>query len=180
MALSPEERARRHRQRTLDKACEYRTSTYCRKFVAPVFQQMIRAEFAADSREEAPAIVDGEVQCVPRYVGECVCVTCGRADAWNSGLSGMHTGHFLSSRRNSILLEEDNVAPQCSHCNRYDSGSPQAFRQWMLFVRGADVVARLERLKTESVSFDREDLVDRKIEYTRRLKAAKLAIGDLQ
>jgi hypothetical protein len=46
----------------------------------------------------------------------------------------------------------------------------------MLYVRGEEVVERLERLKTESVSFDREDLVDMRIEYADRLKAAELSM----
>jgi hypothetical protein len=176
MPLTPEEKAARHRNRLLDKAREKQVSTYVRKFVAPDFQKMVRAEFGADPRQFVTAVVDGEIRQVPRHVGECVCVTCGKVDAWNSGIKGMHTGHFIASRRNSILLEEDNVAPQCASCNYYQSGAPQAFRQWMLAVRGEEVVERLERLKTESVSFDREELVDMRIEYGSRLKAAELAM----
>mgnify|MGYP003628932328 CR=1 FL=1 len=176
MPLTPEEKAARHRQRLLNKASEFQTSTYLRKFVAPLFQKMIRAESGADRRQFVTAVVRGEIHQVPRHVGECVCVTCGKADAWNSGIKGIHAGHFLASRRNSILLEEDNVAPQCSHCNYYASGAPQAFRKWMLAVRGEEVVERLERLKTQSVSFDREQLVDLRIEYGDRLKAAEFSM----
>jgi hypothetical protein len=176
MSLTPEEKAARRWQRMYDKSREFQISTYVRKFVAPLFQKMVRAEFGADPRQFVTAIVDGEICQVPRHVGECVCVTCGKVDAWNSGIKGIHCGHFIASRRNSILLEEDNVSPQCSGCNYYASGAPQAFRKWMLYVRGEEVVERLERLKTESVSFDREDLVDMRIEYADRLKAAELSM----
>lgn len=171
-----ERKAERKRQRLLEKAKEYQTSTYVRKFVAPVFQRVVRAEAAALPKGLAWAIVDSELAFVPRDVGECVCVTCGRVDRWSSGIKGFHTGHFLASRRNSILFEEDNVAPQCSHCNVYCSGSAQEFRKWMMAVRGKEVVERLERLKTESVSFSREQLVDMRIEYARRLQVATDAI----
>lgn len=173
MPLTQTEKDERARQRMLDKAKEYQATTYCRKFVSPLFQRMIRAEAGADPRTYLTAVVNGEIQQVKRELGQCVCVTCGKVEKWDSGIKGMHTGHFLASRRNSILFEELNVAPQCSHCNFYRSGAPQEFRLWMIKVRGAEVVERLEKLKTESVSFGREELVDMRIDYAARLKAAE-------
>jgi hypothetical protein len=172
-ALTPEEKAARARQRMLDKAREYSTGTYIRRFVAPLFQRMIRAEAAAYPAASVPVVVDDGLRAFYRRLGECVCITCGKAAPWSSGLGGMHTGHFLASRRNSILFEEANVAPQCSRCNRYENGAPQRFRQWMLAVRGADIVERLERLKATTRQFTREELVDMRIEYAARLKAAE-------
>jgi hypothetical protein len=84
----------------------------------------------------------------------------------------MHTGHFAASRRNSILLLEENCAPQCSHDNFYRSGAPAEFRMWMLAVRGIEVIERIEALKRTSVSFTLEELVDRRIAYKARLDAA--------
>jgi hypothetical protein len=160
----------------IETAKQYQSSTYIRKFVAPVFQKMIRAESGADPRPYHTAVVDGKIRQVKREIGQCVCITCGKTGSWKGSVdrfSGFHTGHFLASRRNSILLEEDNVCPQCVYCNIYQSGNPQAFRQWMLSVRGPEAVERLERLKTESVSFSREELVDMRIRFTERLKAAE-------
>jgi hypothetical protein len=178
MKKSDEEKAANARQKMIDKAKEYGADSYCRKFVAPIFQRMIRAEFAAHSDWHGyePAVVDGDIEFVFHYAGQCVCITCGKVDLWDSGIKGMHTGHFLASRRNSILLEEENCAPQCSSCNYYRSGAASEFRQWMLAVRGMDVIERLEALKRQSVSFDREQLVDMRIEFNRRLKAAELKI----
>lgn len=173
MTLSAGEKEQRQRERLLSTAAKYQTSTYCRRFVAPLFQKMIRAECGAVIDGPVTAIVDGAVASVKRYRGECVCVTCGKARAWNAGIKEMHTGHFIASRRNSVLLEEDNVAPQCSYCNYYENGAPQAFRLWMIVMRGKEVVDRLQRLKTKSVSFGVEELVDRRIEYAKRLKAAE-------
>lgn len=179
MPLTPAEKDERSRCRMIETAKQYQASTYIRKFVAPLFQKMIRAEAGADPRPYLTAVVDGEIRQVKREVGQCVCVTCGKVDSWDSGIKGMHTGHFLASRRNSILFEEMNVAPQCSHCNFYLSGAPQAFRKWMLMVRGPSVVERLEQLKTESVSFSREELVDMRINYQRRLKSAEERMKNL-
>ena len=176
MKLSPEDKAARERQRLLEKAREYSSSTYCRKFVAPLFQRMIRAEAGADPRQYLTAVVDGRIQQVKRCIGQCVCVTCGKVDAWDSGIKGLHTGHFLASRRNSILLLEENCAPQCSSCNFYRSGAPAEFRIWMEAVRGIPTIERLQRLKTESLTFSLDELVDMRIEYSRRLKAAQTAM----
>lgn len=171
MPLSPEERAERARTRMLEKAKCFQTSTYARK-VATVFQKMIRAEAGADPRQFVTAVVDGEIRQVERSIGNCACITCGKVQRWDSGIKGVHTGHFLASRRNSILFEESNVAPQCSSCNYYRDGAPQEFRLWMRMVRGPEAIERLEKLKTESRSFGLEELVDLRIAYQARLAAA--------
>ena len=173
MPLTPEQKAERKRQRMLDKARQYQRSTYMRKFVAPVFQKMIRSEFAAKPEGHEKAVVDGQIEHVWRAVGECVCVTCGSVNAWNSGIKGMHTGHFVPSRRNSVLLEEKNVAPQCAHCNYYGQGAPAAFHLWMHEVRGQATIDYLRVLKTLSQSFTVEELVDKRIQFAERLKAAE-------
>ena len=176
--MTPEQKAERARERMLEKAKEFQTSTYSRKFVAPLFQKMVRAESGADQRMYVTAIVDGQVCQVRRNIGQCVCITCGKVQKWDSGIKGMHTGHFLASRRNSILFDEDNCAPQCSSCNYYLSGAPQQFREWMRWVRGEETIARLERLKQESVSFSREQLVDMRIAYAARLKTAEVRMAE--
>lgn len=177
--LSTEERERRKRESMIETAKQYSTSSYCRKFVARIFQRMIRAEAGAHPGLFAPAIVDGVIKQVPRVKGQCVCVTCGKVHAWDSGIKGMHTGHFLASRRNSILLEEDNCHPQCSGCNYYASGKANEFRQWMMVMKGLAVIERLEKLKTESVSFSHDELVDMNIAFTKRLNAAQERMKEL-
>lgn len=176
MKLSPEDKSARERDRLLEKAREFSAGTYCRRFVAPLFQKMIRAEAGADPRQYVTAVVDGQIQQVERRIGQCVCITCGKVGAWDSGIRGFHTGHFAASRRNSILLEEDNVKPQCASCNYYRSGSPAEFRMFMEATAGISVIERLQALKRQSVSFSRDDLVDKRLEYSRRLKAAEAAM----
>jgi hypothetical protein len=155
----------------IEVARQYSTGTYIRKYVAPVFQQMIRAEAGAMPEGVTVVIASGDISQSFRRLGECACVTCGTLKPWDSGIRGMHTGHFLASRVNSILFEEDNVAPQCSYCNFYRSGEQQLFRKWMLEVR-PEAVERLERLKTQSKQFSRDELVDMRIGYKLRLDAA--------
>lgn len=170
--LTDEEKAERKRERMIAKSREYQLGTYASRFVAKVFQRMIRAEAGAQPAGFTTAISGGDVIQAARCVGRCVCVTCGKVQVWSSGLGGMHTGHFLASRRFAILFEEANVAPQCSHCNRYLGGEPQQFRRWMLEVRGKHVVECLEQLKATTRQFTREELVDMRIDYEARLKAA--------
>lgn len=176
MPLTTEEKQARARSRMIETARQYQVGTYSRKFVAPLFQRTIRAEYAAQPDGGCAAIVDGEFRSVWRDVGWCVCVTCGRRGRWRGASIGggtIETGHFIAGRSNSILFEEDNVAPQCVICNRHRGGEQQLFRKWMEAVRGIDVIERLERLKTQSVSFTREELVDMRIAYQERLRAAE-------
>ena len=180
MKLSPEDKAANERQRLIDTAKQYSANTYCRKFVAPLFQRMIRCEDAAYEVTQRFAVKDGDLVPVPWRLGFCVCITCGKALAWDSGIKGMHTGHFAASRRNSILLLEENCAPQCQACNYYRSGMPAEFRIWMLAVRGAEAIERIEALKRTSVSWTHSDLVDMRIKYNRRLKAAELKMKGTQ
>lgn len=180
MAMTDREKAERKRQRMLRKAKEYTLGTYARQ-VAGVFQRMIRAEAAAKDTGYVPAIVNGELSTVVRRKGQCVCVTCGKVQPWGGGLGGpLDTGHFIASRCNSILFEEDNVAPQCSRCNRFGNGQQNLYRIWMLEVRGEEAVERLERLRGEVRQFTRDELVDMKIAYQARLSAAEKAIGENQ
>lgn len=169
--LTDEEKAQRARQRMIEKAYERGIGGYVSNFVAPIFQRMVRAEAAAWPGS-SPAIIGDHLGYVLHAAGECVCITCGKVKPWNSGLGGMHTGHFLASRRFAIVFEEENVAPQCSHCNYHEGGAPQEFRRWMLAIRGTGVVERLERLKATTRQFTREELVDMRIEYSARLKVA--------
>jgi hypothetical protein len=170
--LTPEQRFQNARERMLEIAKQYQTGTYIRKFVAPEFQRMIRAEAAALPEGLTVVIINGELGQSYREVGQIACVTCGTVKAWDSGIKGMHTAHFLGSRCNSIIFEEDNVAPGCSYCNYYRSGEQQLFRKWMLSVRGVECVERLERLKPTSRNFTREELVDMRIAYKNRLDKA--------
>ena len=176
MTLTPEEKAARARQRMIEKARDGTDTigSYAGK-VAVVFQAMIRANAGALPDGMIHVVVEGEMTRVYRRVGQCACITCGKVLPWkNSGAThgSLDTGHFLASRRNSILFEEDGVAPQCVFCNCHKGGAPKEYRLWMLEVRGENVVLRLEQLKNTVRKFTFEELVGMKIEYTARLNAA--------
>jgi len=168
------------RETMIEKSKVLSPARYATKFVAPDFQAMIRAEAGAVPSGFTEAVQGGQIVSVYRSVGYCVCITCGKVLPWkNTGGSSskLDTGHFVPSRRASILFEETNVAPQCVACNQYGGGKTSEYRIWMEAVRGIDEIERLERLRNTSRQFTREELVDMRIEYKARLKAAKEKMG---
>lgn len=150
------------------------TMKYKTKHVAPTFQEMCRAEWGAVPSGYVLAIRKGELVQVHRDLGQCVCVTCSNVCPWRAGTftSKLDCGHFLSGR-GSILFEEDCVAPQCAGCNQHHGGRPLEFRKWMEAVRGLEVIERLELQKHQPMSRTRDQLVDMRLSFNKRLKAAQ-------
>ena len=150
------------------------TTKYKTKFVAPLFQKMMRAEWGANSAAEALAVSKGKLILVGRSNGQCVCVTCGTVCPWEGGRfdKRLNCGHFIAGR-GSILFEEDCVAPQCAGCNMYHGGRPLEFRIWMEAVRGIETIERLETAKHKPLSRTRDELVDMRLNFNQRLKAAQ-------
>jgi hypothetical protein len=168
--MTDAEKAERKRQRMIEKAYEKQIPTYISKFVAKVFQRMIRAEAAALPAGSMTAIIKGELRAVRRGVGQCVCVTCGKVAPWTTHEGTMQTGHFLHGGGSRFTA--DNVFPQCVWCNEHRSGAADDYRLWMEEVRGKETIERLTRLWATPASFTREELVDMRIGYEARLKAA--------
>lgn len=151
------------------------TAKYRNKFVAPTFQTLIRAEAGAMPTGRVPAVVGGYLIQVYRRVGQCVCITCGSVHPWR-GSNMLDSGHFCSRKDQGVLFDPQNCHPQCKDCNKYGNGRPQEYRLWMEAVHGIDVIERLERVKRDSISFSRDELVDMRLEFDRRLKAAVLTM----
>ena len=130
-------------------------------------QKAIRVE--ASFLNSQLCVVGGEVVSVATGYGECACVTCGAVHHYKN----MHAGHFIGSRRASIVLEEVGIHPQCVRCNAFMSGMPEAYRVYMLHVYGQDVIDHLQFLKNSvSKQWTREELCAKRIEYRRRINAA--------
>ena len=132
------------------------------------WQKCVRAEAGAKDCNEF-CIVDGVLDQVYSPIGSVICVTCGKVGPWTG--QEMDAGHFLGGRSNSILFEPLNIHPQCKYCNR-TGGNPQAYRQFMLQAYSAEIVEALEKMKRESISFTREELVGMRREYRERTRAA--------
>jgi len=172
MTLTPEEKADRVRDRMIETAKQYGIGTLLGK-VAKIFQEMIRAEAGA-IEGYVPAIVKGKlVDEVWSPFGMCVCVTCSRILPWR-GTNLLDTGHFMPGISAAIVLDIDNVAPQCRNPCNFEAGKPVEFRLWMESVRGQTTIDRLESLKHGlAKNYSHEELVDLKIEFMSRNIAAQ-------
>lgn len=148
-------------------------TTKARRRVAVLFQRMIRAEYGAKPAGPAIAVQSGQIVAVDRKMGQCVCVTCGRVAKWDAGLRVMHTGHFVSGRSASIVFDERNVAPQCSHCNVYRHGAAAEFAIWMVATHSTDVIDELRQKRHAAAAYDRSALVDMWFAFASRLKTAQ-------
>ncbi len=171
MTLSPEEKASRKRDRMIETVIKRGRGKYVSAILAPLFQEMIRAEAAAQPDGRYPAVVDGKLATVFREIGQCVCVTCGKVKPWK-GTYTMEAGHFLAGRTASTLFAPTNSNPQCTSCNQHLSGNQANYEIWMQHVYGQEEVDRLRRLKAEVRQFTREELVDMRIEFQSRLDTA--------
>ena len=171
--LTDEERESRRFNRAMETARAKRLSTL-KNLAASALQEAIRAEYGANTKPvkfwDTYRIVE-----YPVPSGFCVCVTCGVALPWKghgSTWGTLHAGHFLPTRRLSILFDERNIHPQCSGCNKA-SGNPAAYFQFMLAEYGQEVIDDLHRLKHQGdVKCEREDYVRMRLSYLDRTKAA--------
>ena len=162
-------------ERHLEKSREWTLGTLKNK-TATALQKAIRAEAGAFVGY-VKCVVDGQMTTRFSPLGKAICVTCGALKRWKGakahGIDGMDAGHFLASRRNSILFKEMGLHPQCSVDNR-TGGKPEAYMTYMLSVHGQEVVDELQRLKDQdTVKFSREELVGMRIEYMDRWKLAE-------
>lgn len=55
--------------------------------------------------------------------GICKCITCQREFKWND----IDAGHFISRKEMATRWDEQNVAAQCKHCNRFRYGRQYQF-----------------------------------------------------
>lgn len=162
--------------RLMKTASCYRPHIYRTRFVAPVFQEMIRAESGARECDEPYVNADGQLVSVYSPLGAVVCVTCGKLGPWKGEYFGGGThdaGHFLAGRDASIVFEETGVNCQCKADNDSGSGSQGRYEIWMRHVHGQDEIDRLRRLQNVARQFTLDELVILLIGYKDRLKSAK-------
>ena len=62
--------------------------------------------------------------------GDVTCVTCGRKGYYKG--DGFQAGHFIDSRSNNILLDEELVHVQCTGCNMFLKGNKVKYSIYML------------------------------------------------
>lgn len=99
---------------------------------------------------------------------EGVCITCGRRFPFKS----LQAGHFISSRCNSVLFEEDLVNAQCSGCNLFLNGNYVMYTIIMIKEHGVNWVEEKQKLKYQTKKYTQQDYID--IEKKYREKYLKL------
>lgn len=142
----------KRRQRLLNTLKKY-SLTKARNLVATEFQLMIRLEAIEPD-------------------GKLTCVTCGKRSEF-----GFDAGHYMGRTRSNTLFDEMNCHPQCKSCNNHQSGALGKYRKYLVKRYGEAAVENLEARGAQTKQWTREELVDLKIEYLRRQKAAKERLG---
>lgn len=110
--------------------------------------------------------------------GYCACVTCGKIDHYKN----MQGGHFIPRGRTILKLFEENIHPQCPHCNCW--GMKQAhyvlrYREWMVDMYGERRVKAMERLAWRSPpKFDREEVRAHQQELKQKIQEEQYRIGE--
>jgi hypothetical protein len=73
--------------------------------------------------------------------GFCKCVTCGAFKHWKE----MDCGHFVGRQFLQTRWDEKNVGPQCTRCNRHESGRGAQFALYLQERYGLGIVEELNR-----------------------------------
>lgn len=112
--------------------------------------------------------------------GFCTCVTCGKVDLFTN----MQGGHFIPRGRTIFKLFEENIHPQCPHCNCW--GMKQAhyvlrYREYMVEMYGERRVKAMEKLAWKPAKkFDRNEVVELQKELRKKIKNEENRIGGYQ
>jgi hypothetical protein len=105
--------------------------------------------------------------------GLVVCVTCGKIQHYKQ----MHAGHFIPGRRMAMLFVEENVHPQCNHCNTFLSGNVTEYERFIVSNYGVDVLESLRKLRHSQHKYTREELADMRDGYKARIKKQEKRLG---
>jgi len=152
----------------------------CVKLAAKDLQLLVRVEAALVPMQ--PAIVKGKPTLVYTDVGEAACVTCGavlpyaRPAYQGNQLQG---GHCLAGCQNNpeAYLDERNVHPQCSQCNKYKSGAGMEYRQFINTFYPIGTLDDLTRLKNgvleDGEELTPDDIIDKRVDWKARTERAK-------
>lgn len=97
----------------------------------------------------------------------CVCVTCGRTKP-SFGLGCIQAGHFVPSRCNAVLFDEECVSGQCYGCNCGQGGMWVEYEAIMVERHGVEKVEEMKRRKHETVKYSKSDYKDIKDKYDKK------------
>lgn len=101
---------------------------------------------------------------------EHTCWSCGKQN-----LSGkdLHGGHFIPDSIGGVILryDEDNIHPQCLHCNHFLSGNQAEYYRKMVEVYGQEFVDEMFRKKhQDTTKWSLQDYQDKIYYYQNKIK----------
>jgi hypothetical protein len=101
------------------------------------------------------------------HTGMACCVTCGTAKYWKE----LDAGHFIAKGKGlAVYFEEENIHPQCTYCNRYQSGNLIEYTRYMIDIYGIEKVDELRALAKKAVKYKIHDYLEMEADYKMRLK----------
>jgi hypothetical protein len=81
-------------------------------------------------------------------------------------------GHYLHG--DNMDFYEDNLHPQCTHCNKYLSGNGAIYGARMVKLYGQEIVDELIRLKGQPRSYGIAELLELEAKYKAKLRDFKM------
>lgn len=105
------------------------------------------------------------------FFGRLKCYTCEKVGYWKG--DGFQAGHFQGGRGNAILLDEEQVRPQCEICNCWHSGEQYIFGKNLEKEYGVEKVGEFRKRKSKSEKLKKEHWIEKTIYY--QSEAIKIA-----
>lgn len=98
----------------------------------------------------------------------CKCYTCANIVP-TIGKGSIHAGHFIPSRKNILLFDENQVRGQCFGCNIRKNGNWTEFYTNMVSEFGLETVTSMINSKYDIVKFTVSDLEEIEQAFTSKL-----------
>ena len=100
------------------------------------------------------------------------CISCGKI----LPIDRADCGHYINRQHMATRYSELNCNAQCAHCNRFDEGNIQGYRQGLVEKIGEDKVILLEALKHQTNKLSEFDLEQIAKHYREEVKKFKYKI----
>lgn len=89
--------------------------------------------------------------------GYCTCVTCGKQGYWEKDI--IDAGHFISRSHMATRWDPENVLPQCSKCNRFQSGRQFEFAKHLGYEKAEELLKKSREIKKFSLD-ELKEMID--------------------
>jgi hypothetical protein len=101
------------------------------------------------------------------HAGRAACYTCGKVQPWKE----MDAGHFQTRMKYSTRWDEQNVKPQCKHCNMTNGGHQYEFALQLDRDYGPGTAEQVLRRSNELRKFSSKELQEMTALYRDKLRS---------